>query len=274
VRLARDQGRLVRIVLLGLGAINRRVVHLLQSRNSRAKIVGVIVKHPEAISAEIIAEATVIGSPNTLIELCPDIVLEAASREAVQEWGDVALRAARRFVVSSASAFAEDKLLQRLREVALRFGSQLVLSPGALGGIDALSAAARLGLQEVRHRIVKSPASWGAAACEKAAAPAARADPIILFSGCAREAAKRYPLNANVTVVSALSGIGLDATLVELVSDSSLETNRHELHAIGDFGSLTITLENRPLRGNPRSSELAALALVRLVENEVSALSV
>jgi aspartate dehydrogenase len=94
--------------------------------------------------------------------------------------------------------------------------------------------------------------------------------PVVLFEGSAREAATRYPLNANVVVVSALSTVGLDQTRVELVSDSTAATNRHEIHAVGDFGSLTLTLENRPLASNPRSSELAALALVRLAENEVA----
>jgi len=260
-----------RVVLLGFGALNRRVVSLLRSRQSAVRIVGVIKRRPEAPSADIVEGAAIISRSDDLIALQPDTILEAASREAVQEWGEVALRAARRFVVSSASAFAEDHVLQRLLVAARQAGSQLVLSPGALGGMDALSAAARLGVREVRHRIVKSPRSWDAVA---GASLLSQDSPRILFRGFAREAAQRYPLNANVTVVSALSGVGLDATVVELVSDPSATTNRHEIQAAGDFGSLAITLENRPLLANPKSSELAALALVRLVENEVSDLVV
>ena len=58
----------------------------------------------------------------------------------------------------------DDHLLRTLRETAKGSGSQLVLSSGALAGVDALSAAARIGMREVRHRIVKSPAGWGSAA--------------------------------------------------------------------------------------------------------------
>jgi aspartate dehydrogenase len=170
--------------------------------------------------------------------------------------------------VSSAGAFVDDALLRSLRATARRFGSQLVLSPGALAGVEALSAAARLGLREVHHRIVKSPVSWGVVGGN--AQPAVAGDPVVLFRGSAREAATRYPLNANVTVVSALSGLGLDSTVVELVSDPSAPGNRHEIYAFGHFGSLAITIENRVLKGNPKSSELAALALVRLAENEVA----
>jgi aspartate dehydrogenase len=168
-------------------------------------------------------------------------------------------------VVSSSSAFTDDLLLQELRQTAARHGSQLVLSPGAVAGIDALSAASRLALSDVRHRIIKSPTSWGSALEER---ERAQGRVFVLFSGSARECAKRYPLNANVTVVSALSGVGLDATRVELVSDPQVKVNRHEIHASGEFGRLSITVENRPLAANPKSSELAALALVRLAENE------
>jgi aspartate dehydrogenase len=263
-----SEGRGVRIVLLGLGAINRRVAELLRARRSTAIIAGIIVKPGRgSVSANLIEGVARIVTPSELMAIAPDIILEAASQEAVREWGDVALRAARRFVVSSAGAFVDDALLCRLRVTAKRFGSQLVLSPGALAGVEALSAAARLGMHEVHHRIIKSPASWSAAGGNTSPA---NCDPLILFRGSAREAAKQFPLNANVTVVSALSGLGLDATIVELVSDPSANRNRHEIRASGDFGSLSIVIENRVLKANPKSSELAALALVRLAENEVT----
>ena len=263
------KGRSSRIVLLGLGAINRRVAALLQFRQPAAAIVGVITRNRESMQANPIEGAKAIATPAELLALAPDLILEAASREAVGEWGEAALKSARHLVVSSTSAFTDDKLLTTLRATARRFGSQLVLSPGALAGMDALSAASRLGLHEVHHRIVKSPQSWAAASGPRTGA----IDPhqsVVLYKGPAREGARLYPLNANVSVVSALSGIGLDRTQLELVSDPTAHSNRHEIHAIGDFGSLAIRLENRPLQANPKSSELAALALVRLVENEVA----
>ena len=264
-----SERRTARIVLLGCGAINSRVASLLRSRQSTATVVGVIVRHPGAVSREVAPGAVVMTDPADLAALAPDIVLEAASREAVRQWGAVALRAARRVVISSASAFADDDLLRDLKDTARQCGSRLVLSPGALAGVEALSAGARLALREVRHRIIKSPKSWGAAAQAHATSPDPAA-PVVLFEGSAREAAKRYPLNANVTVVSALASIGLDRTVVELVCDPAITVNCHEIRAAGDFGSLMIRVENQPLPSNPKSSELAALALVRLAENEVA----
>jgi predicted dinucleotide-utilizing enzyme len=36
--------------------------------------------------------------------------------------------------------------------------------------------------------------------------------------------------------------------------------NHHQSRAVGDFGSLSITIENRPVQSNQKSSVLAALA--------------
>jgi aspartate dehydrogenase len=260
---------LTRIVLLGFGALNRRVTELLRSRASPTVIVGTITRGGVSGNVAPSSEHPVIRNKEQLLAAAPDIVVEAASREAVGEWGDSAMEAARCFVVSSASAFNDDALLESLRSRAKLSGSRLVLSPGALGGIDALAAASRLPLKQVRHRIIKPPSGWGRTTELQRSA---RAPPEILFRGPAREAARCYPLNANATVVSALASQGLDATEVELICDSSSETNRHEILAVGDFGTLTIALENRPLAANPRSSELAALALVRLVENATAGL--
>ena len=102
-------------------------------------------------------------------------------------------------MVSSASAFVDDGLLAEFKGVARRCGSQLVLSPGAGAGIEALAAASRLGIHAVRHRIVKPSKAWGrgvgSTLGEAVVAPMYE----VLFDGSAREAARRFPLNANVT---------------------------------------------------------------------------
>src|SRR5262249_44881051 len=175
-------GQRTRLVLLGLGAINSRVASLLQLRASAVDIVGVIVRSPRALPESAAVGAAVITTVADLADLSADVIVEAASPEAVRDWGAAALRSARRVIVSSASAFTDDGLLQNLRDTAQRCGSQLVLSHGALGGVDALSAAARLQMSQVSHRIIKSPRSWGAAAGEyaKLTAPS---PPVVLFQG-------------------------------------------------------------------------------------------
>jgi predicted dinucleotide-utilizing enzyme len=79
--------------------------------------------------------------------------------------------------------------------------------------------------------------------------------------------------NANATVVTALAGVGLDKTRVEMVADPTVRINGHRITARGAFGRLELSLENNPLATNPKSSELTALSLVRLIEQQLHATS-
>lgn len=262
----RPRKRKLRVVLLGYGAINSCVALLLAQSRPDIELVGVITRSRGRPAAPLLSRVPVIEKPTELEAVAPDIVLEAASGEAVAAWGVAALRAASRLAVSSAGALSDDALRSELLEAARRSGSQMVLSPGALAGVDALAAARRRHLRSVRHRIIKPPAAWPATCFEQAGSSAERQ---ILFQGSARKAAQQFPRNANVVVVSALAGLGLDDTLVEMVSDPSVTRNCHQISATGDFGSLESVIQNHPSPFNPRSSDQAALALVRLVENEV-----
>jgi aspartate dehydrogenase len=264
------QGRL-RLVFIGFGAINSRVADLLKARNAPVDIVGVATKDDPAERARIPAGVPFLASPSELAALRPDLVAEAAGRAAIDAWAPAALAAAPTMIIASTSAFVDDALLPRLAEIAEQHGSRILIPSGAIGGIDALAGAATLGLDSVTHRIVKPPVAWKGTPAEKLLDLAALAERTIFFEGSAREAASRYPQNANATVVTALAGIGIDRTRVELVADPAVRLNAHTISAKGAFGRMTIALENNPLATNPKSSELTALSLVRLIEQQTRA---
>ena len=87
-----------------------------------------------------------------------------------------------------------------------------------------------------------------------------------------RSVANAFPQNANVAVISALAGIGLERTTIALVADPGARMNRHSIVAEGDFGRMAIRLDNRPLATNPKSSEMTALSLVRMIEARLGGL--
>lgn len=266
-----SRDRPVRVALVGFGAINRRVATMVQETLAqRAEIVAIARRH--VVNASVPLGACFLHRPADLLDVQPDIVVEAASREAVGVWGEVALRVAHAFIVCSTSAFTDQTLFDRFRAIADDAGSRLVISPGAIAGTEALAAAALSGFDRVTHTIVKPPAGWRGTPAEERVDLLAVDRPTCFFTGSAREAAALFPANANVSVATALfSGHGLDATRVELVVDPHSTTNRHLIAGAGSFGTISIDVDNQPFAENPRSSQLAALAIVRLVRDEVAA---
>ncbi|MDX3805746.1 aspartate dehydrogenase [Bosea thiooxidans] len=260
----------LRLALIGWGAISRRLAELLAERNGTNDIIIAAIGIRDPGKVEVApAGARLITDPQALSTLDLDLVVEAAGREAVGIWGEAALVHASAFAVASTSAFCDTALFDRLLATAETNGSQLLVPPGALAGIDGIAAASLLPLDEVVHRIVKPPQAWRGTTAESLVALGGLTQATTFFSGTAREAASRFPQNANVAVISALAGIGLDRTRVELVADPAAGGNGHQLSVRGAFGKLDLAIENRPLASNPKSSEMTALGLVRLIENRI-----
>ena len=266
--------RRLRTVFIGWGAINSRVGALLAQRNAAVEIVGIASIDTPANRASIPPDVPFLVSPGGLSDLRPDLVVEAAGRAAIDMWAEAALGAAPAMIIASTSAFCDDALLARLSAVAEAHRSRVLIPSGAIGAVDALASAAVLGLDKVTHQIIKPPIAWKGTPAEKLLDLPGLSERTIFFSGSAREAASQYPQNANATVVTALAGIGLDHTRVEMVADPAVRINGHRITARGAFGRLEIMLENNPLATNPKSSELTALSLVRLIEQQTNAIVV
>jgi aspartate dehydrogenase len=257
----------MRLVLVGWGAIGAEVARLLADRRAPVELVGIGLRNPDrALPVPAITE------PSALAALRPDLVVEAAGRAAVMPWGQAALQAGADFAPASTSAFAEDGQLEALLALARAKGRQVLIPPGALGGMDALSAAARMPLTSVTHEVTKPALAWRGTEAETLCDLTALSAPHVFFEGPAREAARRFPQNANVALITALAGMGPDATTLRLIADPGATANRHRVMAKGDFGRMDITLDNAPLAHNPKSSALTALSLVRLIENRASPL--
>jgi len=257
-----------RIVLVGWGAIARTAFALLDEQH--LEVVAIAVRDSSIPRQALPAGAQLIASPHELADLRPDVVAEAASRESVGPWGHAALQAGADFIVSSVSALADEDLLESLRRTADSCGGQIEIQVGALGGIDALSAARLMGLDEVEHRIVKPPLAWRDTPAESLCELDELSEPCAFFSSTATQTASAFPKNANVAMTTALAGIGPHDTKITLVADPNASKNRHEITASGAFGHLDVSITNTPLPENPKTSAMAALSLVRAIQNRVN----
>ena len=67
-----------------------------------------------------------------------------------------------------------------------------------------------------------------------------------------------------------LQAIGYDATTVRVIADPGVTRNMHEIRVTGEFGALTVRVENVPSPENPKTSYIAVLSaiatLVKLTE--------
>ncbi len=261
----------LRVAFVGWGAIARTAAELLAERSADPKpdieIVAVAVRDVDRDRPPAPGGARLVATPPELLATEPDLVVEAAGRESVEPWGRAALNAGVDLMLLSISAFAGTDLLDEFITLAEANDARIHLPPGAIGGIDALVAARYMSLTGVEHRIVKPPAGWRGSTAEELCDLDNLTEPTTFFTGSSPEAASQFPKNANVTMTTALAGVGPEHTRISLVADPTATANRHEIRASGDFGELEITLANAPLPANPKSSAMTALSLARAIAN-------
>ena len=257
------------ILLIGYGAIGSEVI------NNLATDSGICISHilVRAIKKNEVREKlknsiNVVSSINQ-INVLPDFVMECASHEAVEEFGPYFLNLGVDFGVVSTGALADAQLFERLKNASEIGNAKLVILSGAVGGIDALSAAKVQNLEKVIYTSRKPPMSWRGSPAEENFDLSNINEMTIIFQGSARDAARLFPKNANVAATIALAGLGFEKTAVKLIADPAVERNIHQVHAVGSFGQFDVEISGNPLPSNPKSSALTAYSTIRMIKNRV-----
>jgi aspartate dehydrogenase len=257
------------VALIGYGGIAQDVVTALRDAGSRVQVVGALCRPgrgPQAAKA--LRGIPIVETLGDLMLLKPTVVAEVAGQQAVNEHAEGILRGGIDCMIISIGALADPKLLKRLKIAAQDGGGRILLPAGAVGGIDAIAAAMRIGgLHMVRYRSRKPPAAWRGSPAEKVVDLDKLVGRTVLYRGSAGEAALLYPQNANVAAAVALAGLGFDATEVELVADPEAPGNVHEIEAEGVAGRIAIQLQGKASKTNPKTSALAALSVARALDN-------
>lgn len=249
--------------LIGFGAVGGTVAKLIgDGLAGPAALVGVVVRDParHAADAERLGIPFVAGAAE-LIALGPEVVVEAGGHDGLRRHVPAILAAGIDVLAISVGALADADLLAELERAAVTGGGRLCVPSGAIAGLDAISAAAVLGLDRVVHTVRKPPASLLDAADAEAVVRSGVARE--LFAGSAREAAPRFPANVNVAAAVSLAGIGFERTEVRVIADPAVERNTHEVLVEGAFGRLSIRIENTPSDENPKTGRIVAASIAR-----------
>ncbi|MGH6944564.1 MAG: aspartate dehydrogenase domain-containing protein [Geminicoccaceae bacterium] len=134
-----------------------------------------------------------------------------------------------------------------------------------IGALDILGAAAEGGLERVAITVRKDPASWKGTVAEERHDLDRLAGPVVLYEGPVREGARLYPSNVNIAAAVALTGIGLDATVLRIVADPAIATHVVELEAKGAFGRFRFVEDVLPSAENRKTGRIVAMALIKAV---------
>jgi aspartate dehydrogenase len=249
------------VALIGYGAMARFVASRL--KDSPWLLTHCVVqKGRESAAHAAVGDDVSLAYDAADLARLPNLVVDCAGHSGLRMHGAAFLRRGVPVVSASLGALADVETYRLLEEAAGQGHTQLQLASGAIGALDALSAAKIGGLDEVRYTGIKPPASWRGTPAESAVALDALDKPFTHFSGTAREAALLYPKNANVAAAVALAGLGFDQTQACLIADPHALGNTHLMSASGAFGSFEFSITGAGLPDTPRTSALAAMSVV------------
>jgi aspartate dehydrogenase len=255
----------LRIALIGYGAISQMLFDLFKAKKPAIDIVGVLVREgrAKATRKQVGRKVAVVEDLKALLKLKPDIVVEAASQQAVRDYGATILEKGIDLMVIATGAYGDPKLYARHCKAAEKSGARLRLPSGAIAGLDGLLAMRHDGLSKVKYVSIKPPHAWSGTPAETDFDLPSIKTPTVIFRGTPADAGRLYPKNANLAVTVALCGAGLDRTEIELVADPTLPpgTNASRLEVVGDSGELRMERLGRAMPDNPKTGVLTALTM-------------
>jgi aspartate dehydrogenase len=197
-----------------------------------------------------------------------DIIIEAASQDALQRQGKTILQNGKSLMIMSVGALADSQFLSELVDTAAENLAHIYIPTGAIAGIDAIRSVRTL-LDSVILTTTKGPRALADAPFFDDAGINVNKiiNRTLIYEGTANDAVKKFPANINVAAVLSLAGVGIEKTIVKIIIDPSAITNRHEIVATGKFGEIKISVDNIPSMTNPKTSFLAILSAIECLSS-------
>ncbi len=187
----------------------------------------------------------IVGSIDQLLEAKPTVVVEAAGQQAVRDYYGQLVDSNAEIIVMSTGALLSLNVLD----------PKIHFPAGAIGGLDALAAAANAGINEVTLTSRKNPRALNKTSTEEE----------VVYEGTAKEAARLFPREMNVAATLALTVKPVQVK-VKVISDPKVTRNTHEIQVKWRFGEMNLEFANAPHPDNPHTSALAAWAAIRLLQ--------
>jgi len=262
-----------RIAFIGFGSIGQDVIAGLKPFLTAQQLeVFVLARRPAECQIEL-DHLLVSSSFSDLLSFKPDLVVEVASQQAVQQFIPDCLKLGSAVLITSIGALADEGLYQELSELAQKHHARIILPSGAIAGLDYLDAVKEASDLEVVYESREPVDAWIKELEELGLEPNQLKEPVTLFQGKAQEAALRYPKNLNVAATLALAGVGMEKTKVAVIADPGLSQNKHVIKVHSQFGSVSIEVSNVPSPTNPKSSWVVAQSIISAIKKQFAAIT-
>jgi len=250
----------LKVGILGVGAIGRTLASAIDEKRIDAELVALADQERE--QAEVFAASLPsrprVVSVEKLIECC-DLAVEAASQAALREFVPQALARGRDIMVMSVGGLLGHD--DWFREAAAK-GCRIIVPSGAIAGLDGIKSAAmgRIASATLTSRKPVAALEGSAYVESHGLRLGEMKEETVIFEGSPEEAARAFPATSNVAASLRLAA-GPEARVnVRVVAVPKGTKNVHEISVEGEFGRLSVNVENVPSKSNPRTSELAAFS--------------
>jgi len=265
---------LKKIGLLGCGAIGTQIALAIDSGKIPATLTHVYDDSKEAslsLIEKLKNKPVIVENPHLLSSNSIDIVVEAASQDAVKDVALSVLQNKKDLMIMSVGALLDESIYDILSDACKDFKKTIYLPSGAIAGLDGIKSI-KDELELLSITTTKHPRSLkGAKFFENSEIDLdAIISPTTIFEGTAKEAVSLFPANINVAALLSLSGIGSEKTGVKIIADPNTDKNTHHIEASGKFGKMTFTIENFPDPNNPKTSRLAILSAIETLRKYCS----
>ena len=259
-----------RVALLGCGSMGTQIALAIDSENFPATLTHVYDASKDASSSlveKLNNKPEIVENSHLLSSQPIDIVVEAASQDAVKDVALSVLQNKKDLMIMSVGALLDESIYDILSDACKDFKKIIYLPSGAIAGLDGIKSI-KGELESLSITTTKHPRSLkGAKFFETSDI---NLDEItsstVVYKGTAKEAVTLFPANINVAALLSLTGIGSEKTSVTIIADPNTDKNIHHIEATGKFGKMTFTIENVPDENNPKTSRLAILSAIETLK--------
>jgi len=271
--LTKNSDKTLRVAIAGLGPIGKGAAEALDQGIDGLSLAAVSVQNPEKHHNWL----GTLKKPPAILPIeglsdVADVVIECAPARLLRSIIAPFVEQGKTAIVLSAGALLEN---EDLIDIARQNGGQIVVPTGALIGLDAVTAAAVGEIHSVRM-VTRKPVRGLVGApflVENNIDIESIKEPLKVFDGTAREAAKGFPANLNVAVALSLAGIGPARTRLEIWADPALTRNVHRVEVDSDSARFSMSIEGIPSE-NPKTGRITAQSVIALLRKQRAALRV